>query len=58
MIGLNHIRLNTATICEAVQEYLNKRATVSGFVVVQNMASPANSYEFTVKSQEPLGGNK
>lgn len=57
MIGKNSIRLNVATICDAVQEYLNKRATGGVSYIVTNMTTTSMSHEF-VFEQKSTGEKK
>lgn len=60
MIGLNKIRLNQATITEAVQEYLDKRWIESEGVVTQvkEVGDGIGPYVFEVSLSTTTKGDK
>ena len=58
MIGNNEIRFNQATMKEAVQEYLSKRAMPCGQVEVTNVKRLDSEFIISVKGPEAGDASK
>ncbi len=58
MIGANELHLNSATMQEAVQEYLDKRTTSQGRVTVTNVKFQGTGFIVSVKGPEAGDASK
>jgi hypothetical protein len=50
-IGINELRLNQATICEFIQESLNRRLIVSEHVTVVSVIQPGSADVTVIRTE-------